>query len=168
MRDAANRRRAGRATLPPRNLDRSGNTPMHWNLEHQDVFTHWHTEQIRYSDLDAQAHVNNVAFVVYVETGWTSLCHALDTVPGTRDPGFVLADTAITFRRLAAWPGELRIGSRVIRLGADCFHIGTGLFLRDECIGTGNTELAWMRDGRREPMPADIKGRLAQALGAPG
>jgi acyl-CoA thioester hydrolase len=140
---------------------------MQWNLEHQDVFTHWHTEQIRYSDQDAQAHVNNVAFAVYVETGWTSLCHALGTVPGMQDPGFVLAETAITFRRQATWPGELRIGSRVTGLGADWFRIGTGLFLNDDCIGTGKTELAWMRDGGREPIPAEIRARLALALGNP-
>jgi acyl-CoA thioester hydrolase len=104
---------------------------MDWNLEDRQVFTHWHTEQIRYSDLDAQAHVNNVAFAVYVETGWTSLCHALDAAPGRRNPGFVLADTAITFLRQATWPGELRIGSRIVGIGADSFDIGTGLFLND-------------------------------------
>ena len=139
---------------------------MHSNLEHQDVFTHWHTEKIRYADQDAQQHVNNVAFAVYVETGWTSLCHALDAVPGTRNPGFILAETAITFRRQAAWPGEIWIGSRIIGVGADFLSIGTGLFLHDECIGTGKTELAWARDGRREAMPAELRARLAFAVDA--
>jgi acyl-CoA thioester hydrolase len=139
---------------------------MHWDLERQDTFTHWHTEKIRYADEDAQAHVNNVAFAVFVETGFTSLCHAFDAVPGARNPGFAVADMAITFRRQASWPGELWIGSRIIGITADSLSIGTGLFLRDECIGTGRTELLWMRDGTREAMPPGMRARLAQALGS--
>jgi acyl-CoA thioester hydrolase len=130
------------------------------DLTDPTTFHHWVTDTVRFSDQDAVGHVNNVAVVAYVETGRVSHGYELvhDTVDG--DEGFVLAHLGVDYRRESYFPGEVRIGSRVLRIGNASYTLGSGVFKDGVCIATARCVLVH----RRGPATAPIGGRLRARL----
>jgi acyl-CoA thioester hydrolase len=85
---------------------------------YQVIFEH----EVLFRDLDAMDHVNNVAFVSFMEDARMQYWKALRTVHGVKDINFILAE--ITCRYLSpAYLGEtLLIGIRARNLGNKSFH----------------------------------------------
>ena len=85
---------------------------------YQVVFEH----EVLFRDLDAMGHVNNVAFVSFMEDARMQYWKALRTVDGVKDINFILGE--VTCRYLSpAYLGEtLLIGIRARNLGNKSFH----------------------------------------------
>lgn len=131
------------------------------SLESEDSFAYWVTERIRFSDQDAQSHVNNGALVAYVETGWTNFCQHLGVYPSQGVESFALQSIAVDFRHLVVWPGELRIGARIVAVNDNTFTVGVGVFQDHRCVATATSTLGWTRDGRLERIPEDVRKQLS-------
>ena len=125
-------------------------------------FRHWVTDTVRFSDQDAVGHVNNVAVAAYVETGRVTHGHELAEALGLDgEEGFVLARLAIDYRRESYFPGEVRVGTRVLRVGTTSYAIGHGVFKDGVCIATAECVLVH----RHGTTPAPIEGQLRALLG---
>jgi acyl-CoA thioester hydrolase len=132
------------------------------------AFGHWVTDTVRFSDQDAVGHVNNVAVAAYVESGRLAFGRhvAGEEVAAS---GFVLARLVVDYRRQFHWPGEVRIGSRVLRVGTSSYGVGHGIFKDGACVATGEGVLVRVGDdGRPTPIEPELRARLVALAGAPG
>jgi acyl-CoA thioester hydrolase len=102
-----------------------------------DPATHtlWREDIIRFGDLDVLGHVNNVAYMVYFETGRVAFLEQLGTPPRDREHGpvFVLAHIAADYIEELYYPGRVDIGTALRHVGNSSFHLGHGIFVDGHC-----------------------------------
>ena len=96
------------------------------------------TAQARYGDMDANAHMNNLALESLHENARASMNRALlpaayDT--GTRRPRLVTSQNTVHFLAETHWPATFQTGAGVGRIGRTSYVASTGLFLEGRCIG---------------------------------
>ena len=110
------------------------------DLTNADNFPFWSHDRIRFADLDLNGHVNNISFGVYCETGRVEFRESLTerSKPGEKTD-FVVVKVTLTYLRQGNYPGNVEIGTRVLKLGNSSCTIGQGIFCDGVCIGTGET-----------------------------
>ena len=140
-----------------------------FDLQDPAAFPYWTDELIRFSDLDRLNHVNNVSFAVYAESGRVDfLEHVRPGSTAGTGIGWVIVRLTVNYLAAAYYPGRVRIGSRVTRLGRSSAGLGQGIFTDDKCFGTADSVLVWA-DTRNEqslPLPDDLHRSLAGYMGA--
>lgn len=139
------------------------------DLADERAFEHWTVEKIRFQDVDRQDHVNNVNFAVYAESGRLEFLHAIAPDPGA-DPGagafWVIARLTIDFRAQLRYPGEVRIGTRVLSLGRTSVTLGQGLFAAGVCVATAESVLVQVDPATGRGVPLTDAQRAAAGGGA--
>ncbi len=125
-------------------------------------YAHWRSEHIRYGDLDTNGHVNNIAFLVYSESGLVPFLAALGHPVDHRETPWMTARIEIDLRAQLHYPGEVDIGTRVLGLGRSSLTLGQGLFSGESCAATLRRVMVLVdraAGGARE-IPADLRARL--------
>ena len=128
----------------------------------------WAHDKLRFSDTDLQGHVNNAVFATFCETGRVAFLY--DEQLNLRGPGasFVIARLEIDYRAELFYPGQVDIGTRVLRIGQTSFRVGQGIFEGTSCAATAESVLVLMDDTTRKPKPltpqlrAWLEGSLAR------
>ena len=128
-------------------------------------YPHWAVDTVRFSDQDAVGHVNNVAYAAYVETGRVAFGHALR--PDDAGSSFILARLAIDYRAEARYPGEIRVGTRLVAIGRTSFTMGHGVFKDGVCVATAQCVLVHAKDGSPAPIEGKLRAELERWLSAP-
>ncbi len=79
----------------------------------------FHPVTVRYGDLDPQGHVNNAAFITYLEHGRVSYLRQLGLWDGKSffEIGFILARIEMDYREPILLADLVEVGVRVPRLG---------------------------------------------------
>jgi acyl-CoA thioester hydrolase len=79
-------------------------------------FRFYHPIEVRYGDLDPQAHVNNARYLTYMEQGRIAYIKALGLWDGKSfmDVGIILAEAKVTFLAPIYFGQGVRVGVRVI------------------------------------------------------
>lgn len=127
-----------------------------------DLFT---PVTIRFCDTDKLGHVNNVSIASYIEAGRCELYYKLMQDAGTEARiDFVLARSAIDFRREIFYPGTVEVGSRFIKLGNRSVTTGYGVFVDDACVATAECVYVFFDMENRTSVVPD--GRLRELLQA--
>ncbi|GAB4173247.1 MAG: thioesterase family protein [Thalassobaculales bacterium] len=109
----------------------------------------WTDVSIRFSDMDALGHLNNVAYAAYCEAGRVEFIQS-PGLSAQRSHGWAIVRLQIEFRREAAFPGVIRIGTRLLRLGTSSMTLGQGLFKDGACLATAEgTVVRFDLDARR-------------------
>lgn len=82
-------------------------------------FHFYYPLQIRYGDLDAQWHVNNANFLVFIEQARFSYIVELGLFDGKSffDVGLIVADAHIAYKAPIDLLQKIRIGCRVSKIG---------------------------------------------------
>lgn len=75
------------------------------------------TDNVRYSDLDPNKHVNNAVYATYFETSRVTLLRSGDRGLMPKGLSWMLVHLAIDFRAEMHWPGSFDLGIGVTRLG---------------------------------------------------
>ena len=86
-----------------------------------------HTERVRFGDLDAMQHLNNVEFLRYFETARIEYLKSLSfkLEPTERDRfGFIFGDCRITYRAPAFYGDEVRTEVRPVEIGRSSLKLG--------------------------------------------
>jgi acyl-CoA thioester hydrolase len=138
------------------------------DVTRRETYRIWGTERVRYSDTDAQGHVNNVSFAAYLETGRTVLAEACGMPIGLHaGMHTVLARVEIDYRAELHWPASLDLGSRVLHLGRSSVTVIQGIFHGDICVATGREVLVMVETatGRSTPLPEALRVRLLREGG---
>ena len=70
----------------------------------------------------------------------------------------------MTLRYLAEgfYPGEMRVGGGVSRIGNSSYEIAQALFQDGRCIGLCDTVLGYTHEGRSAPLPDPLRQSLAR------
>ena len=98
-------------------------------LPTESDFPFWTEEKVRISDTDHNGHVNNTATGQYCEAGRGELMlHIAGSRGAGRGFAMAVARVAIDYRREIHWPGRVRIGSRVARIGNSSVTVQQALF----------------------------------------
>ena len=131
-----------------------------------DVYTHWTTDTVRFSDQDAIGHINNVAFAAYVESGRVAFGRVMRS-SGNPDQDFILAHLSIDYHAQGHYPGEVRVGTRLVRLGRSSLTVGHGVFKDGVCIATAEGVLVHLKEGRSAPITGNLRVRMEGLIGPP-
>lgn len=131
-----------------------------------DPATHtiWRQDIIRFSDLDILGHVNNVAYMVFFETGRVAFLEQLGQPPRDREhgPTFVLAHIAADYLAELYYPGTVDIGTSLRRVGSSSFHLGHGIFHDGVCRAIATSIIVHVqgRPLKAVPLTDEHKNRI--------
>lgn len=147
----------------------SGASP---DLADPQRFAHWTTEKIRFQDIDRLDHVNNVALAAYAESGRVEFLESLapDMLYQRGAPFWVIAQLNIRFLAQSRFPGQVRIGTCVLRIGNTSATLGQGMFHGDTCIATAESVVVLVdpETGRGHALPEEVRSALVSCLQGEG
>jgi len=125
------------------------------------AYRHWVDDVIRFSDQDPGGHVNNTAYAAYVEHGRVTTMRAagFERLAGSR---FVLAHLEIDYLAEAHFPGALRIGTRVERIGTSSVTFGHAVFQAGRCLARAKSVLVHMSGPGSAPLPEAARLAIAR------
>ncbi len=99
-------------------------------------FTHWSREKLRNADTDQFHHVNNAVMASFFEAGRMEL-FAQDAVhPLMEGANLAVVRLLMNFHREIFYPGEVSIGTRVVRVGNRSVELAQGLFDAAGCAAS--------------------------------
>ncbi|MFM9033582.1 MAG: acyl-CoA thioesterase [Mycobacterium sp.] len=126
----------------------------------------------RYGDMDANAHLNNLALESLHENARATMNQGLFPQAyraGEKPFRLVTSQNAVHFLVEAHWPSMIQTGAGVGRIGRTSFVASTGLFLDGTCLGVCDTVLVMIGDDGPTPLPDTFRARLqAVVLGQTG
>lgn len=121
----------------------------------------------RYGDMDANAHLNNLALEALHENARATMNRGLfpDAYrAGDRRLRLVTSQNTVHFLTEAHWPALITTGAGVGRIGRTSFVASTGLFLGQTCIGVCDTVLVLLDGNGPAPLPDELRAALETVL----
>lgn len=97
----------------------------------RDAFRHFIAMPVRWGDMDAFGHVNNVTFVQYVESGRVDY---FETIVGSFDhttDGPIMGEVTCRYLAQVQYPADLTIGTRAVAFTPRTMTLQTGIFVGD-------------------------------------
>lgn len=127
------------------------------DLTRAESYRRWITDRIRYCDTDQAGHVNNVAFAAYAETGRLDLMHGVIRPQMPAGLRFIAASITVNYLRETHYPGEVRIGTGVARIGRTSMTVGQGIFKDDLCVATALGTVVLLDGSTPLPLPDRLR-----------
>lgn len=149
------RRSAGRSSPV---VDMNANDPTR-----REAFPHWVSVSLRYSDQDPMGHINNVVYGAYFAEGRNAFIGQLVKRLAPAHIDFVLASVKIDYREEVYYPGQVDVGSAVLRTGNKSLTLGHALFKDDELKATAESVVVFIdtTSGQSVPIPDDVREALS-------
>jgi acyl-CoA thioester hydrolase len=131
---------------------------------------HQITIPIRWGDMDAQGHVNNVQYFRYMETAridWLQGIRSRFNAP--QGQGGVVGNAFCNFLRQLEYPADIVVKTSITPPGRSSFETWVEIEKADApgiLHATGGATLVWMdsRTGRAAPLPEQLLEILAEIL----
>ena len=96
-----------------------------------------HTETVRFRDVDALGHVNNAAYLTYLEQARIAFLAPM----GADQTGMILARAEVDFRAQIGFGEEVEIEVRTLGVGTKSFELGYTLRVRGAVVAEAKTVL---------------------------
>jgi acyl-CoA thioester hydrolase len=96
-------------------------------------------DKVRYGDTDRQGHVNNAVFASFFETGRVEMLYQSSQKFLSVDCSFVVAKTTIELLAEIHWPGQVDIGTGIVRIGNSSLVIAANLYQQGRLVATSET-----------------------------
>ena len=125
-----------------------------------------HTERVRFGDLDAMRHLNNVVFLRYFETARISYLNSLfaghDPVNRDGGFGFIFASCHIDYRSPGHFDEEVAIRVRPAEIGTKSLKLEFDMRVSERLLAEGYGVLVGYdySSGETTPLPDDLRARL--------
>ena len=116
-------------------------------------------DKIRYADTDRQGHVNNAHFSTFLETGRVEVLYNPEQpilMPGA---SFVIASLKLDFLNELKWPGQVQIGTGVVKIGNSSITILQRLFQEGQCTANAETVIVQVDDQTKRGAPLSDNAR---------
>lgn len=139
----------------------SSNDPSPIDLTVMDGHKRFERVTLRYADTDRQGHVNNAVFATFLESGRVPILYGPDKPIAPEGASFVLARLVLDFRSEIHWPGEVVVGTSILRLGNSSVTLGQGVFFNDRCAATAETVIVMVDEATRKSRPLPESTRKA-------
>lgn len=119
--------------------------------------------QTRYGDMDANAHLNNVAIARLFEEARLRFHMAVRAEASAIDPsGVMIAHIAIDYLAQGSYPAEVEAGVGVEAIGNRSYRLAIGLFQEGRAMALATCVMVH-RDGMGEAMRAALAARAVSA-----
>lgn len=128
-------------------------------------------ENLRFADVDANGHINNVAFLVFFENARVSYISRQIPSLQRHGLGVVLAHLDIDYRAQLFYPGQVEASARLLEIRRSSLTIAQALFdPTGKCVAAGHAiVVAFDRAANRsQTIPADMRAELQRLMQAPG
>lgn len=122
---------------------------------------------VRWGEMDALGHVNNVSYFRYLEEARIAWMSGLDAQPAGAGEGFVLAHVECHFRRAIVYPERIEVLTYVGEPGRSNVpmyqEIGSAAD-REILYAHGENRVVWIdfTTGQSRPVPESLRMRLTQ------
>ena len=141
----------------------------------RDGWSFSHVDRVRFADLDAMRHLNNVAFLTFFESARIAYVTALltDYQPEQRDAfGLIVAEVHIDYRAPAFYDEEIRTWLRPEDVARSAFRTAFEMVSERDgrLLAQGYAVLVGYDYGmkRSMPLPGELTGALARSAPATG
>ncbi len=132
-------------------------------------FRFWWAVTVRWGDMDAMGHVNNVMYFQYIESARIGFVEALgwETSIGTGPrQGPAVVSQTYNYRRQVFYPDELEVGVRCQEVRGKSFVLEFGLFRKgtEDLVGDGISVMVWLDydAGKALPIPPGLRHALSR------
>ncbi len=120
---------------------------------------------LRWGDMDAYGHINNVQYIRYLEEARVQLLIRLGAALEGAHQAPVIINVGYTFLRPLVYPDSLHINCFVADPGRSSFMIYYHAYADsqpDVQVGEGYSKVVWMdhASGRSVPLPDSIRAQL--------
>ncbi|MGN6304235.1 MAG: acyl-CoA thioesterase [Mesorhizobium sp.] len=136
------------------------------SVHHDAPYRFWCEEKLRNMDTDQFGHVNNAAIASFCEAGRMSLFAEPEMAGAMGERTVVVVRLLILFRQELFYPGVVRVGSRVPKIGRTSFDVVQGLFKGPELVATSEATCVLLDGRSRRPVP--VPESIRQFLLGPG
>lgn len=119
---------------------------------------------VRFADLDPLRHINNVAFGQFYEEARVHLNTQVFAKAQTRPERMLVANVDIAYLAEGLYPGVIRVGSGIGRIGRTSYEIVQALFQNDKCIGAAQTIVVYIQNGQPASPPPEVRAVLETFL----
>ncbi len=118
--------------------------------------------RILFSDLDAQRHVNNVAFARWFEEGRATFDSKVfeGRVGGETGLALVLGRQVLNYLSSLLYPGMVTVATGVLRVGSASFTLGQGVFSDGVCYALGESTMVKVAAGESVALSDDERADL--------
>jgi acyl-CoA thioester hydrolase len=121
---------------------------------------------IRWGDMDAMGHVNNVSYFRYLETARIDWLNGAGFQPDPNGEGFVIINAFCNFLIQLEYPGEIIASTYTANLGRSSFDSFTTLARADQpevISAAGGATIVWVNFPQQKSMP--FPDRLRALIG---
>jgi acyl-CoA thioester hydrolase len=134
------------------------------NAARQTLRTYPVTVEIltRYSDVDPQHHINNVAVAEFYQESRLGFHRALNPSQAERPHGSrtLVARHEMDYLSEIEYPGLVIVGVGVSRIGNSSYVLASGMFQNERCVGLANTVLVHANSAGPMPIPEPMRRLL--------
>lgn len=143
----------------------AGNAP-DTRLKRREVYRHWASEHVRFSDTDLVGHANNLVFGAFAETGRCLFMRRFTDDRFGQRTMILPVQVTLNFHAELYWPAQVEIGTGVLALGNTSLRLGQGMFEAERCFGSAESVLVAIDEQTRrpKPLPPDVREWFAQYL----
>ena len=113
----------------------------------------WTEEKLRNADTDQQGHVNNGVMSSFFEAGRFELLDAPEIAAIRAATGIVVVRMLVNFRKELFYPGTVRVGSRVTRVGRTSFEFQQAIHAVNGEVATAEATCVLLDRATRRPTP---------------
>ena len=126
-------------------------------------FPFWTEEKLRIQDTDLNGHVNNASIAALCEAGRGEIIAAVAGPPRGRALGSALRRVTIDYLAEAHYPGRVRIGSAIAKVGNTSITIAQSLFLGETRFAVAESVIVFIDPATRRPAPLPEDWRVGYA-----
>ncbi|MDB5414481.1 MAG: putative thioesterase [Rubritepida sp.] len=116
-------------------------------------FPFWTEEKLRIQDTDLNGHVNNASIAALCEAGRGEIISAVAGDVPVRVLAAALRRVTIDYLAEVHYPGKIRIGSAIAKVGTTSITIAQSLFLGELCFAKAESVIVFMDRVTRRPAP---------------
>lgn len=119
----------------------------------------------RFSDVDTQSHLNNVRLMEFYQEGRVMFHRGLESEFGIEPKsGTLVAHHSADYLHEVKYPGVIRLGIGVLKIGTSSYALGAALFQHDRCVGVSKTVVVNAGKTGAVPLPATLVAALNRKL----
>ena len=116
-------------------------------------------DKIRYADTDRQGHVNNAVFSSFLETGRVEILYNPAYPIKSGDTSFVIASLKLDFLNEIEWPGQIDIGTGVMKIGNSSIVLFQMLFQQAICVAKAETVIVQVYNNKTGTAPLSDRAK---------
>ncbi len=120
------------------------------DLRSLELYPFWHSEVVRFGDMDALGHVNNNKIGTYFECARVGLLQAAWDEWWRQDSYVVLAGIAIDFLTELQHPATVRVGVAVEKVGNSSFVLVSAIFNGQACVSVARATCVLVDSAHRK------------------